>query len=448
MSSLHVPEVEEIDAMTPAELEAGLRELDRQRRQLEAAIATYVRRTETTGAYLADGHRHITAWAKATCNWSTSEATRATRLGRLLARFPTAGTACQNGSIGVAQLHALASLVANPRVGEHLDDGEAILVEQAMVLDHDDYHTFLTQWQAAADANGTHARHERAHTTRSAHLSIIGERFVLDAHGGVAHGTQLRQVLDAFTHTEWLADWDAGVAEHGTRMCPNLMARNNSQRRHDALLAIFRQAAAASTAAAGAGAGGYVVNLIVGHELFEHQLISSLGATPPPLNPNNPHHRCETDDGTAIDPHDMLIAAALGHVRRVVLDSAGVVTDMGRKQRLFTGALRDAVMLANRRCTWPGCNRPTAQCEADHTLPYSHAGPTTTHNGGPQCGPHNRWKSNGYRTWRDPHGHWHHYRPNGTEIGWRCDQPQPQQHPRHADAGPLPPNHTYAAAVA
>lgn len=29
-------------------------------------------------------------------------------------------------------------------------------------------------------------------------------------------------------------------------------------------------------------------------------------------------------------------------MRRVVIDSAGVVVDMGRKRRLFTGAARDA----------------------------------------------------------------------------------------------------------
>jgi len=37
------------------------------------------------------------------------------------------------------------------------------------------------------------------------------------------------------------------------------------------------------------------------------------------------------------------------------------------------------------------------------------------------CGHHNRWKATGYTTWRDPKGHWHHYRPDGTEIGWRSN---------------------------
>ncbi len=73
----------------------------------------------------------------------------------------------------------------------------------------------------------------------------------------------------------------------------------------------------------------------------------------------------------------------------------------------------------SRWCGWPGCPRPGNQCDADHLLPWANAGPTNTYNGGPLCGHHNRWKASGYHTWRDPQGHWHHYRPNGTEIGWR-----------------------------
>jgi len=44
------------------------------------------------------------------------------------------------------------------------------------------------------------------------------------------------------------------------------------------------------------------------------------------------------------------------------------VLNMGRKQRLFKGPLRDAVLMHSRWCTWPGCNRPAEQCEADHVL--------------------------------------------------------------------------------
>ena len=43
--------------------------------------------------------------------------------------------------------------------------------------------------------------------------------------------------------------------------------------------------------------------------------------------------------------------------------------------------------------------------------------PNQPDNGGPACARHNRWKQqHGFRTWRDPTGQWHTYRPDGTEI--------------------------------
>ena len=414
--SSQVPSVAEIPAMLPADLEALARRLDGERRRVEAALATLVHRVGEAGAYANDGHRSAKAWGRAACNWSGGEAARFQKAGRMLARFESAATAASAGEIGVAQLHALAAVVANPRVVEHLEASEELLVSQASVLDYDDYVTMLAHWEALADENGAHDDHERAHRDRNAHMSMVGERFYLDANGGAASGVELMEIFEQFCRSEFLADWDAGVARHGDAMAPHLLERTDAQRRYDALQAIFGAAAVSGQSPTGEP----VVNIIVGHELFEHHLRRALGERPEPLDPNNPAHRCETSDGVGIDPADMLVAAALGHVRRIVMDSAGVIVDVGRKHRLFTGALRDAVMLVSHRCIWPGCYRPASQCEADHTLPFAHAGPTAAHNGGPACGHHNRWKTRGYTTRRDPNGQWHHYRPDHTEIGWRA----------------------------
>ncbi len=372
--------------------------------------------SDAAGAFTGDGHRSAKAWGRATCNWSGGEAARFLKAGRMLARFESAAVAAADGRLGVAQLHALAAAVANPRVAEHLDESEALLVSQASILDYDDYVTLLAHWEALADADGAHGDHERAHRERQAHLSIVGERVYLDATGGAPAGISMIEVFEQFCHSEWLADWDAGVARYGEAMAADLMERTNAQRGFDAMQAIFGAAAVSGAMASSEP----VVNLVVGYELFEHHLRRALGEHPPALEPTNPAHRCQTSDGVVIDPYDMLIAAALGHVRRVVLDSAGVIVDVGRKQRLFTGALRDAVMLNSHRCIWPGCHRPASQCEADHVLPFANAGPTAAANGGPVCGHHNRWKTRGYQTWRDPNGQWHHYRPDRTEIGWRA----------------------------
>ena len=69
--------------------------------------------------------------------------------------------------------------------------------------------------------------------------------------------------------------------------------------------------------------------------------------------------RAETTNGVVLDPRDILAAALTGHIRRVVIDSAGVIADMGRKRRLFTGNQRQAVLMGSTRCIWPGCDLPS-----------------------------------------------------------------------------------------
>lgn len=394
--------------MSPADLEALARELDGVRRAAESALATLVARVEEAGAYARDGHRGARAWGMAACNWSLPEAARFVKAGHLLARFPSAH------GLGVAQLHALAAVAANPRVHPHLDEAEGLLVGQARVLDFDDYAMVLREWEAAADPDGAHGDHERAHREREASIAQVGVKSFLNAHGGAVHGELLSEVLKAFTHTEFLADWEAGLAIHGENMSVGKMERTERQRRFDAVVAIF-------TAAAGSGVLGSwepTVNVLVDQATFEHALVSALGSTPEPLD-LTVAHRCETANGVLLDPLDVLVAAAIGHVRRVVLDSAGVVVDLGRKQRLFTGPLREIILALARHCFWSGCHHPPR--EVDHVLPYSTAGPTAAWNAGPACGKHNRWKHHGFTTRQDADGHWHHYRPDGTEAGWRAD---------------------------
>ena len=402
--------------MSPADLEAFARAMDRERRVIEAKIATFVQRVGESGGYREDKHRTPRAWGKAACNWSNSEATRFVEAGSMLASFDSAAAMAARGDMGVAQMHALASLVANPRVKEHLADGEELLVGQAAELDFDDYVVLLANWERVADEDGAHHDSERTHRNRKASGSIVGNQFFLDAVCGLAQGLQMKEILEAFAKSEWMADWEAGLAIHGDAMAAHLMDRTDPQRRMDALLAIFLKAASGETETTGTG---FTINLNVGLPAFEHHLAQAMGAKPARLDPNDPHNKCETNTGVPVDPFDMLVAATIGNVRRVVLDSTGVVVNMGRKQRLFTGPLRDAVLMHSRWCVCPGCHVPAAQCEADHVLPWANAGPTNTRNGGPLCGHHNRWKATGYRTWRDPDGHWHHYRPDGTEIGWR-----------------------------
>jgi hypothetical protein len=69
----------------------------------------------------------------------------------------------------------------------------------------------------------------------------------------------------------------------------------------------------------------------------------------------------------------VLAAALTGHVRRVVFDVAGVVIDLGRRSRLFTGSSRDAVMLGDRWCLWPGCDQRSGRPDGTEVGPLGKA---------------------------------------------------------------------------
>ena len=406
---LVVPSVEEVRGMDPAALEAVLRDLDVVRREAESATALLLAHAEQARVFGRDGHRTPRALGMAACNWSYADAGVLVQCAHVLQVLPSAY------GLGDSQLHALAGLVANPRVRHALTDAEALLVGKAHAVEFHEFAGWLSDWERTVDPDGSEASLDRADRDRNARVRAVGDATYVDAKCGNTQGAELKEIFDAFCNSEFLADWEQGVAEHGEAMHRTLLSRTDAQRRLDALHAIFQ------AAAKGLGKGdssGPVVNIVWDQASFEHELQRAAGGTPELLDANVPHF-CRTSSGTPIDPRDALIAALVGQVRRVVVDSAGVIINLGRKQRLFTGGVRDTILALQVACMWAGCRqRPR---EVDHLLPWVRGGLTDAANAGGACGHHNRWRARGYSTTRGPNGEFHHYRPNGTEIGWRAD---------------------------
>ncbi len=414
MRSIELPEVADLEGLGARELEQTLRELDVARRRVDALIAETVGIAERTAAFGEDGHASVSGWVKAACNWSGGETKAVVQSARMLHAVPATRIAAHSGSLGLSQGRLLARVFANPRCGDQLTDSATLLLGHATSLWFDEFSVVVRRWEALADSDGAHGAHQKAHDRRDAHVSILGQHVYVDARGGVVAGAMIEEIFDRFCDAEFHADWDAGVADHGAAMVPALLERSNAQRRFDALLAVFAAAAASGSA----GRFDPLVNVLVDQATFEHHLAALAGAGVAPLDPESvDHRRCETSTGHQLDPADMLSAALCGHVRRVVLDTAGVVIDLGRRSRLFTGGARDAVLLGDRWCIWPGCGLRSGRCQTDHSTPWASHGPTRPNNGASACARHNRWKQRGYRTSRDQYGHWHTYRPDGTEIG-------------------------------
>ncbi len=71
-----------------------------------------------------------------------------------------------------------------------------------------------------------------------------------------------------------------------------------------------------------------------------------------------------------------------------VLGAEGAVLDVGRAQRLFGGALRRALILRDRGCAFPGCDRPASWCDGHHIVTVAQSGPTSLGNGVLLCSYH------------------------------------------------------------
>ena len=102
-------------------------------------------------------------------------------------------------------------------------------------------------------------------------------------------------------------------------------------------------------------------------------------------------------------------------IRRIVTNTPGVIIELGRTQRLFTGHAHDAVMLLEPTCIWPGCDQP----HTGATPTTSPAGPPTAPRP-PQrraaVPPPQLPQREGVHHPARHHGHWHITAPDGTAI--------------------------------
>ncbi|WP_231861515.1 MULTISPECIES: HNH endonuclease signature motif containing protein [Frankia] len=78
--------------------------------------------------------------------------------------------------------------------------------------------------------------------------------------------------------------------------------------------------------------------------------------------------------------------------RRILTDPAeGRVVETASR-RFPSAALARYIRARNPTCVFPGCDKPSAACDLDHTRPRSHSGRTEEGNLGPACRRHHRLK--------------------------------------------------------
>jgi hypothetical protein len=406
-----------VDAMTPHETEQRLRQLELQRRAIDAEMAALADHTERRGQFRSDGHRSSVGWLRTHLNASNRRITQIRRCGRLFREHPSVGEALYAGRIGVDQAAELARAHANPRCGHLLGDSLELLLGYAQRLKFDEFRQVVKRWEMFADLDGAEKDRGDAIAARQALIATGGDGVDLIATGGTPlQADGLRAILDAFTDAEYHADRQEAKDRLGDDVADSDLRRTRSQRAFDALVKIFHTA---NNSPLDGTPPAVTVNVVMDQYSFETQLAHH-GLCPEPtdlLKPDPATARSQTASGTPVHPEEAVTAALLGHIRRVVVDSRGVVINYGRKQRLFTGPAADAARQLATRCEHPGCTLPAAWCQIDHMREWEHHGPTNQDNAAIICGHHNRTKHrSGLHARRDRDGNIQLQRPDGTWI--------------------------------
>jgi hypothetical protein len=97
-----------------------------------------------------------------------------------------------------------------------------------------------------------------------------------------------------------------------------------------------------------------------------------------------------TGHGDLITTGKALQLAADGQVMTILIDHHGAILDYGMTRRIVPPAMRLAITARDRGCTFPGCDRPPAWCEAHHFREFADGGPTSVGNTGLVCRFHHR----------------------------------------------------------
>jgi Domain of unknown function (DUF222) len=320
--------------------------------RLNAKLLAAVGEHDTTEVWRNDGATSMTAWLRHHTRQSGRQAARCTRTARRLRELPVTAAAYRDGVLSGGQIQAIVVNLKDRTVGLFAEH-EAQLVPDLASLSVGDTAIAMQDWARRAEALlGDDA--DPAVPERSLHLSRIldGRRELsgsFDPEGGAVIDTAL-----------WLAASPDADGEP---------ARTPAQRRADALVDVCRR-------------------------FLDHQHHHRGGRHRPHLNVVTTLADLETPghgrlvDGSILDGTTVQRLVCDAGVHRVVTNGRSSILDYGTTTRSVLVNLYNALVIRDRHCRFPGCDRPPEWCEAHHVRWVTEGGPTALDNLALVCSRH------------------------------------------------------------
>jgi Domain of unknown function (DUF222)/HNH endonuclease len=309
------------------------------RDRLDARISDAVSAHDRAGLWELDGATSMTAWLADRAAMPRPRAAAMVSRARKLAHLPVTATAWRDGVLSSGQVEAIAAHL-DPDTLDLFAGHETELVPTLVGLSVRDVVAAMGAWRECATAH----RDPKPEPSSALHLSpTLGGRWRLDANLGPETGELLATALRLAQSPDM----------------PGEPARTPATRRADALGDICRHFLDHQQTRR-AGRHRPHLNLIL--DLDRYQALRAAGAA--------------SVDGTRLDrtTTDRLLCDAAIH--RVLTHGPSAILDYGTTTRTIPAPLYNTLVVRDRHCRYPGCDRPASWCEGHHIHPWQAGGPT------------------------------------------------------------------------
>ena len=354
--------------------------------QLNAVLLGLVREADARALAAEQGAPSTGAWLRERWLVSPGSASRLVKLAAVLdATLPLSAQALAVGVMNTEQVQVIGEAVAGlPR--ELQPAGERFLVDQAAVFGPRELgrlgeRLFEVVAPDEAERSAEEAlrrAEERAHLGRTLALAEVpGTGRVRIAGWLDREGAGIvRAALDPLCAPQPVVAGERDV-------------RSPGQRRADALVEVCRLALACGDLPDNGGDRPQVVITVPLATLRDQ--VAAVGVQGQ-FEPTAQDRRgtATLDDGSAVTAETSRRIACDAGILPAVLGGRGQVLDLGQQRRLFTGALRRALVLRDRGCAFPACDRPARWCDGHHIVHWADGGPTSLVNAVLLCGYHHR----------------------------------------------------------
>ena len=285
-------------------------------------------------------------------------ATAAIEMARRLEHLPETSEAFARGTISRAHAQVI-TRAATPARMDALAAIESSLMLAAEAVGPKQLRDLVQQVTDAIDGDGGAADACARHERRRLHVSptldgMVAIDGLLDAEGGEIVISALESALQSAR----------GAGDVRTR----------PQRRADALVELCRVGARDHAAGPGRRHRPHV-SVVLDIEALEN------GAGTAPRRAHAEH----VGRLPVATIERMLCDAGIA---RVITRGRSVPIDVGRTTRTIPPALWRALVVRDRGCVAPGCDRPVGWCEVHHRIPWSHGGATDLANCELRCARH------------------------------------------------------------